>query len=59
MFEYDICMCGDADKCPLSETCKRAEKVGPGIYTVSAFYEFYEEGVGCQYYWKKEEVDNK
>jgi len=56
MFEYDICMCGNADKCPLSETCKRAAALPPGIYTYSLFYK---EGEKCEYYWENKEVGNK
>lgn len=38
MFEYDICLCGNADKCPMKDTCLRAIKPPPGIYTISLFY---------------------
>ena len=57
MFEYDICFCGNADKCPLKDTCKRAIARGPGIYTISNFYDTYKEGLGCDYYWEKKEVN--
>ena len=57
MFEYDICMCGNASSCPHKETCKRAQNHGPGIYTVSLFYEKNKE---CEYYLpiKKESKQN-
>lgn len=55
MFEYDICLCGNAEECPHKETCQRAMKHGPGIYTVS---NFYEEKDTCDYYYPiKENVD--
>ena len=52
MFEYDICFCGNAASCPHKDQCKRAEKRGPGIYTMSLFYQ---EGKECEYFWKKKE----
>ena len=50
MFEYDICLCGNADQCPHKDNCKRAEEHGPGIYTVSLFYQ---EDKECEYFWEK------
>lgn len=50
MFEYDICVCGNADLCPHKNECKRAVKP-VGIYTASLFYE---EGKECEYFWEKE-----
>lgn len=59
MFEDDICLCGDANKCPLKDTCKRAERrKTPGIYTVPNFFQFYKEGYGCEYYWGIKEADD-
>lgn len=58
MFEYDICVCGNADLCPRKNECKRAVKP-VGIYTASLFYE---EGKECEYFWEKrleKEVDKK
>ena len=51
MFEYDICVCGNADLCPRKNECKRAVKP-IGIYTAALFYE---EGKECEYFWKKRE----
>ena len=56
MFEYDICLCGNASSCALKDKCKRAEKHGPGIYTVSLFYE---EGKECEYFLEKKVKDNE
>ena len=52
MLEYDICFCGNAEKCLLKDSCKRAEKHGPGIYTVSNFYD--EKQTHCEFFWAKE-----
>ena len=56
MFEYDICRCGNADSCPHKNDCKRAEKHGSGIYTVSLFYK---DGQECEYFWKKVNKDEE
>ena len=37
MFEYDICLCNSIN-CPHKEECERGRSHGPGIYTVSEFY---------------------
>jgi len=47
MFEYDICLCGNKENCPKKETCERAVNPGPGIYTLSLFYQ---ENKECEYY---------
>lgn len=51
MFEDDICRCGNPDLCPRKNECKRAEKPGPGVYTMSYFYQY--DGKECKYFWKK------
>lgn len=44
----DICLCGNADKCPNKENCLRnGAKKKPGIYTISLFYQ---ENKECEYY---------
>ena len=52
MLDIDICLCGNKDKCPKKNTCRRAQNFGPGIYTISYFYK---EGKDCKYYWKIKE----
>ena len=54
-YDDDICFCGNADLCPHKDQCKRAERRGPGIYTMSLFYE---EGKECEYFWEKENKKN-
>lgn len=51
MFEYDICICGNADLCPHKSECERAIDPGPGIFTMGLFYEENEE---CKYFIQKE-----
>ena len=56
MFDWDISYCGNSDKCPLKDECRRGKVPGPGIYSYCLFYE---EGKECKdFYPKKEEVDN-
>ncbi len=56
MFEYDICLCGNSEKCPNKDICKRARKHGPGIYTISNFYD--ERNIECDYFiFTNKEVD--
>ena len=50
MFENDICLCGNKENCPLKDTCRRAQEHGPGIYTMSLFYDPNKKE--CEYYWK-------
>ena len=48
MFEYDLCRCGNANKCPSKDECERARVDLPaGIYTYS---DFYNENRECEYY---------
>jgi hypothetical protein len=54
MWDNDICLCGNAAECPNKDTCRRARKHGPGVYTISYFYK---EGEKCEYYLKRKEVD--
>ena len=54
MFDYDICLCGNMDQCPYKDDCLRAEKPGPGIYTMSLFYQKDKE---CEYYISKRKVE--
>ena len=56
LFIDDICRCGNSDSCPHKSECKRAERQGPGIYTVSLFYK---EGQKCEYFWKKVDKNEK
>ena len=48
MFEDDICLCGNADKCPNKDICVRGQKHGPGIYTIALFYN--EKNKECEYF---------
>ena len=52
MFEYDICVCGNAeDGCPNKETCERyliRKRMTKGVFTASLFYDLGE--VRCKYY---------
>lgn len=53
-FDYDYCFCGNADKCPKKNKCKRAITTKPaGIYTYALFYKENEE---CEEFW---EIENK
>ena len=54
MFEYDYCFCGNYEKCPKKDECRRAISV-PGIHTYSAFYV---EGEECKEFWQKQEKKN-
>jgi hypothetical protein len=58
MFEYDICLCGNGDKCPSKDTCRRyvyAQKKGMGIFTMALLYTGEEK---CEdYYPLKKEGD--
>ena len=47
MFEFDICLCGNKEKCPKKDTCLRAINPGPGIYTMSLFFV---NGTDCENY---------
>ena len=45
MFEYDICICANGDKCPKRDTCLRwllKNKI-KGIYTASLLYDYCKE----------------
>lgn len=60
MFDYDICLCGNADKCPNKDLCRRGQKHGPGIYTMALFYD--EKNKQCDYFFpiiKKEKVEHE
>lgn len=49
MFEFDICLCGNNEDCPYRRECLRAtKKIGPGIYTISNFYD--REKDECEYF---------
>lgn len=50
MFEDDICRCWNSDLCPRKDQCERAKRGGPGIYTVSSFYE---EDKECEYFMER------
>jgi hypothetical protein len=53
-FDDDICLCGNSDSCPYKNECLRAERRGPGIFTVSLFYQ---EDKECEYFIKKRRGD--
>ena len=43
----DITFCGNANSCPLKETCCRAQNPGMGVHSYSLFYNGYDK---CKYY---------
>ena len=51
MFEYDICLCGNNEKCPQKDKCARVVNKS-GIYTVSLLYNPNVEK--CEYFIDKE-----
>lgn len=51
MFEFDICLCGNNEKCPDKDKCLRAIK-RTGICTVSDFYSIREK-YKCKYFIEK------
>lgn len=51
MFEFDICLCGNNEKCPDKDKCLRAIK-RTGINTVSDFYSIREKEK-CKYFIEK------
>lgn len=57
MFEFDVCLCGNGEKCPRRDTCLRyvARKYVKGINTYALFYN--ENGECEDYYPVNKEVD--
>jgi len=55
MFEYDICLCGNPEKCPLKDICLRNQhRVGINTYSL-----FYAENQNCEYFIAKNKEDRK
>lgn len=57
MFEDNISRCGDSDRCPYKDSCRRATPRPVGIYTISYFYKdcFDLKNEYCEFYIEKKE----